>query len=93
MEEKAKELAALLRALANENRLLILCALLEREMTVGELAAHTPGITLPALSQHLQALRAAGLVSGEKSGQHVTYSLRDERIRALFTLFREQFCR
>lgn len=92
MEEQAKQLAALFRLLANENRLLLLCALLERPMTVGELAAHTPQISLPALSQHLQTLRMAELLSAEKHGQHVTYALQDERLRCLFALLKEQFC-
>lgn len=92
MEEQAKELAALFRLLANENRLLILCALLEKPMTVSEIAVFTPQISLPALSQHLQALRAAGLLSSEKKGQHVTYSLRDERVHHLFILLKEQYC-
>ena len=53
LEEHARQVADLLRLLANENRLLLVCALLEGPKVVGELAAVVPGITRPALSQHL----------------------------------------
>lgn len=92
MEEQAKQVAELLRLLANENRLLILCALLEKPLTAGELAQHTPGISLSALSQHLQVLRCAGLVAGEKSGQYVTYTLGDQRLRRVFAMLKEEYC-
>ena len=71
MEEKAKQVAELLKLLANENRLLLLCALLEHPMTVGELGEHTPKIGQSALSQHLHALRSAGLVADRRNGQYV----------------------
>ena len=66
MREKARKIAGLMGQMANENRLLILCALLERPMTVGELNQEIPGITMPALSQHLCRLRAGGLVDCSK---------------------------
>ena len=92
MEEKAKQIASLLRILANEHRLLILCALLEKPMTVGELAGTVPGISGPALSQHLQKLRAGQLVQAEKQGQFVRYSIKDERLYALMALLKKEYC-
>ena len=47
MRRRAGAVAALMGQLSNENRLLILCALLERPMTVGELSAQVPHITGP----------------------------------------------
>ena len=93
MEEKAKQVAELLKLLANENRLLLLCALLEHPMTVGELGEHTPKIGQSALSQHLHALRSAGLVTDRRNGQYVVYSVADERVRVLLAVLREQYCR
>ena len=93
MEEKAKQVAELLKLLANENRLLLLCALLEHPMTVGELGEHTPKIGQSALSQHLHALRYAGLVADRRNGQYVVYSVADERVRVLLAVLREQYCR
>lgn len=92
MREKARIIAELMAQMANENRLLILCALLERPMTVGELAGQVPNITGPALSQHLHRLRSGGLVRAEKKGQFVCYSLGDERLRALMAVLKEKYC-
>ena len=73
MEERAKRIAELLKLLANENRLLILCALMERPMTVGEIMKRVPNISQPALSQHLTRLKESGILDNEKSGQSITY--------------------
>ena len=93
MRRRAGAVAALMGQLSNENRLLILCALLERPMTVGELGEHTPKIGQSALSQHLHALRSAGLVADRRNGQYVVYSVADERVRVLLAVLREQYCR
>lgn len=92
MREQAKAVAQLMGQLANENRLLILCALLEHPMTVGELAQQVPHITPSALSQHLQKLKGAGLIDGEKRGQYVRYSIRDQRLYAVMAVLKEQYC-
>lgn len=92
MREKARQVAALMAQLSNENRLLILCALLERPMTVGELAENVPGISAPAISQHLHRLREGGLVNCEKQGQFVRCSIGDERLRTLIETLRELYC-
>ena len=92
MEEQAKRIAELLRLLANEHRLLILCALMEGPRTVGELHLHTPNITASALSQHLAQLRTAGILSSEKQGMNVVYAIHDERVSALINAIREQYC-
>ena len=63
MEEKAKQIAQLLKLLANEQRLLILCELVQGPMNVGDIHAFTPNITAPALSQHLARLKTAGIIS------------------------------
>lgn len=92
MREKARKIAELMGQLANENRLLILCALLEKPMTVGELAKEVPNITVSALSQHLQRLRSSGLVEAKKQGQYVCYCLKDESLRALMEVLKAEYC-
>ena len=62
MREHAQKAAALLKALANENRLMIMCTLISGEMSVGELNEKIP-LSQSALSQHLASLREAGLVT------------------------------
>ncbi len=92
MRENAKRVSALMGQLANENRLLILCALLEGSKTVGELAEAVPDISGPALSQHLHKLRDAGLICSEKEAQFIRYSICDPRIRDLIDLLRRSYC-
>ncbi len=92
MNEEAEKLALLLGQLANKHRLLILCALQEKPMTVGEIAGYVPGISGAALSQHLHRLRAAGLVRSQKEGQFVWYSLGDQRMRLLMDLLKREYC-
>ncbi len=57
MEEQAKTIAELLKLLANEHRLLILCALIKGQLTVGDIHKCVPNITASALSQHLNQLK------------------------------------
>ena len=92
MEGNAKQIAVLLRVLANEHRLVILCALMRCPMTVGEIARHVPGITQSALSQHLQLLKAHGILACRKSGQSVTYSIADHRVEEIIAVLREYYC-
>ncbi len=62
------------KALSDPNRRKILRLLKERDLTAGELAEHF-GISKPSLSHHLSILKQAGLVSDERQGQHIVYSL------------------
>lgn len=92
MEERAKQIAELLKVLANENRLLILCALMQHPMTVGEIAGHTPNITQSALSQHLSMLKAHGVLDSSKSGQNITYSIADHRVEEVILVLKQYYC-
>lgn len=92
MEEKAKKIAELLKILANEHRLLILCALIEGPLTVGEIHEFTAGITFSALSQHLKQLKTAGIVDSDKRGMNVIYRIQDERIISVIAAIKEQYC-
>ena len=92
MEEQAKRIAELLRFLGNEHRLLILCALMEGRLTVGEIHRHTPNISASALSQHLNQMKTAGFLDSEKQGMNVFYWVRDGRVVALMEAIKEQYC-
>ena len=92
MQEHAKKVAELLKVLANENRLLIFCALSTGALTVGEIARFVPGITQGALSQHLSILKAHGMLASSKSGQNVTYSIADARVVALPAVLKQYYC-
>jgi len=92
MEEQASALAQLLGLLANKNRLLILCALEKSPLTVGELGAYVPDISQPALSQHLSLLKAAEVISSEKSAQNVQYAISDNRVLEIMHTLRTHYC-
>lgn len=92
MRKQAQTIADLMGQLANENRLLLLCALLDGPMTVGELAAEVPNITAPALSQHLRRLRDGGLIQAEKQGQYVRYSIKDLRLSKVIDVLKREYC-
>ena len=92
MGEGAKQIAALLKALANENRLVILCCLMGQPMTVSEIAKCVPKITQSALSQHLTLLKAHGILDFNKTGQNVTYSIADHRVEEIIQVLRKHYC-
>jgi ArsR family transcriptional regulator, virulence genes transcriptional regulator len=89
---EAGEAAAVLRALSNEARLLVLCHLSEAaELSAGELTRRV-GLSQSALSQHLARLREEGLVTTRKEAQTVFYRVCDPRVARLLTLLHELFC-
>ena len=92
MEEKAKKIAELLKLLANEHRLLVLCALMKSPLTVGEIHKFTPNITASALSQHLTHLKTAGILESEKQGLNVVYRIQDTRVATLINTLKEEYC-
>ena len=92
MEEQAKKIAELLKLLANEHRLLILCALMKGRLTVSEIHKYSPNITASAMSQHLNQLKTAGILASEKRGMHVIYWIQDARILPLMAALQEQYC-
>ena len=79
--------ASLLRSLASAHRLQILHLLGERPCEVNEVAREL-GMSQTATSQHLGAMRAAGLVEAVRDGRSVTYRLSDPQILAACGLMR-----
>jgi DNA-binding transcriptional ArsR family regulator len=83
---KAGAAAALLKALAHEARLMVLCQLLNGEHSAGALQEGS-GLTQSALSQHLARLREEGLVTTRRDAQTIYYRLADAKVaRVLETL-------
>ena len=93
MNKKAIKVAELMGLLANENRLLILCALLDKAMTVSEISKVVSDISTPALSQHLHKLTNAGLITYEKEAQYSRYKIADPRLYKLMALVQEEYCK
>ena len=91
-EPQGAQAAALLKALSNERRLLVLCHLvMSEELSVGELVERI-GLSQSALSQHLARLREEGLVATRKDAQNVFYRIRDPRAARVLALLHDLFC-
>jgi DNA-binding transcriptional ArsR family regulator len=91
MRGNAHAASALLKAMANERRLLILCYLAEAERSVGELE-ELIGISQSALSQHLARLRQDELVDARRSAQNIYYSLAGDQAKAIMVTLHDLFC-
>lgn len=88
----AAEAVGLLKALASEPRLLVLCYLAEAgEMSAGDLTEQV-GLSQSALSQHLAKLREEGLVATRKEAQTVFYRVCDPKAEQLLALLHDLFC-
>ena len=91
MAENAEQAEQFLKQLANGNRLMVLCTLLEGEMSVGELNEQIP-VSQSSLSQHLAKLREAGFVSTRRESQTIYYQLADPRVKKVITDLYAMFC-
>ncbi|AVX05102.1 biofilm growth-associated repressor [Maritalea myrionectae] len=87
LQERATEASELLSAMSSPKRLLILCKLVEDEMSVLDLAGEVD-LSQPALSQHLAKLRNLKLVKTRRDGNVIYYSLASGEVEAvLHTLY------
>jgi DNA-binding transcriptional ArsR family regulator len=91
MRPHAIAASSLLKALANEQRLMILCNLSGTELSVGELNERLP-LSQSALSQHLAVLRDADIVRTRRDGQTVHYSLADGPAAQVVETLHRIFC-
>jgi len=87
----AEAAASMLKSMANADRLLLLCALVEGELTVGELGERS-GLQQPSLSQQLAVLRRERLVATRRAGKFVHYRLASPSVAALLTVLSQEFC-
>jgi ArsR family transcriptional regulator, virulence genes transcriptional regulator len=91
LQSKAGDAEALLKAVANRNRLVILCELLKGERSVSALQGAI-GLSQSALSQHLARLREDELVATRRKSQTIYYSLASQRVTRLIGLLYELYC-
>jgi DNA-binding transcriptional ArsR family regulator len=91
MRSSARTVTGLLRALANEDRLLLLCQMTQGERSVGELEAQLD-IRQPTLSQQLAVLRAEGLVTTRRDGKRIFYAVADPKLLALLGTLYTLYC-
>jgi ArsR family transcriptional regulator, virulence genes transcriptional regulator len=91
MREHAGDAARMMKALAHESRLLVLCTLSEGEMSVGQLNERID-LSQSALSQHLGVLRRGGLVTTRRESQTIYYSLADGPAHKLIDVLHGIYC-
>ena len=91
MLEHAAYAARLLKVLANEKRLMLLCLLVEGECSVSELNVHVD-LSQSALSQHLAVLREDGLVSTRREAQTIFYSLAPGPAERIIATLHDIYC-
>jgi DNA-binding transcriptional ArsR family regulator len=92
-EKRAIEVADVLRALANERRLMILCKLVEWGETNVNTLAEAVGLSQSALSQHLARMRDEGIVTFRRESQTIWYRIADPRIEQLFATLYGLYCK
>ncbi len=90
--QKARKASDFLKAVAHENRLVILCLLAERERSVTEIEGFLE-LSQATVSQQLARLRHEGLVESRRDGRTVYYSLPDETTRRFIQAIYDKFCR
>ncbi len=91
MQRNATDAVTLLKGLANESRLMIMCVLTEGEVSVGELNKRIE-LSQSALSQHLAVLRDQGLVKTRRESQTIYYSLAETPAMNIIELLHGVYC-
>jgi ArsR family transcriptional regulator len=91
LKNSAADAARYLKSVANRNRLLILCHLIEGEKSVSGLEKAI-GLRQPTLSQQLARLRNGGLVKARRDSKSIYYSITDADIQAVLEVLYRKFC-
>jgi ArsR family transcriptional regulator len=91
MRQAAGQATAMLRVLANEDRLVLLCQLTQGEACVSELE-ELLGIRQPTLSQQLGILRTEEIVSTRREGKKIFYQVSDPRAVSVLTTLYGLYC-
>jgi len=91
MQSNASDAVSLLKGLANESRLMIMCVLSEGEVSVGQLNQRIK-LSQSALSQHLAVLRDQGLVQTRRESQTIFYRLADSAAMSIIGLLHDVYC-
>jgi len=91
MQRNASDAVNLLKGLANESRLMIMCVLSEGEVSVGQLNQRIK-LSQSALSQHLAVLRDQDLVQTRRESQTIYYRLSDTAAMSIIELLHKVYC-
>jgi DNA-binding transcriptional ArsR family regulator len=91
MAEKSMEVASILKTLGHPKRLLILCTLSEGEKSVSDIEEVCQA-SQSQVSQFLKRMENEGLLYSQRNGNHIFYSIKDERILKLINNLSNIFC-
>ena len=92
MLEHSQQATNLLKIIANQHRLMILCLLNDQELSVSDINELVPELSQSALSQHLAQLRKADLVQNRRDSQSIYYSLTDSKAVSIIHLLHDLYC-
>ncbi len=92
MMSKAEMTSSQLKIIANPLRLMVLCALVEKERSVSELM-ETTGASQTLMSNHLAMLRKADIVDYERDHRTLNYFLKDQRMKKLLNTLYDVYCK
>jgi DNA-binding transcriptional ArsR family regulator len=91
LQQNAQQASRLLKTIANPHRLMILCTLLDGELSVGELNERID-VSQSTLSQHLAILRDSGHVQTRRQAQTIYYSLQSREVGLLMETLYKIYC-
>jgi DNA-binding transcriptional ArsR family regulator len=91
LAQNTQSAVTLLKALANQHRLMVLCCLTQGELSVNEINNLVP-ITQSSLSQHLAWLRKAEFVKTRRESQNIFYSLNSEEVKSMIDVLHQLYC-
>lgn len=92
LQASAEQAAALLKAMSNPHRLLILCTLCGTPGTrAGDLARAT-GLSPSATSQHLARMREEGLIDSTREAQRILYFIKNDVVHQLISTLKTLYC-
>ncbi len=92
LRRAAAAASSLLKVLANQDRLLLLCQMTQGEYCVSDLEA-LAGVRQPTLSQQLTVLRDENMVATRREGKQIFYSIASKEAMAVMQVLYEQFCK
>lgn len=91
MRESANDVVAMLKSMANTDRLLILCYIAQQELNVAQIEQYTE-IRQPTLSQQLMILRKNDMVTTRREGKQIYYRLKDENLQIILNTLYTLYC-
>ena len=90
IKKQVTEASGILKAIANETRLLILCSIIEDDFTVNQLSEIT-GTGQSAVAQHLKVLSEQNIVSSKRIGKKIIYKITEPKVKAILVLMHALF--